>query len=112
MVSPKHPPNLEYITALETACIKLSQQDAEELRADINRVLRVSHPPKPNLTKAQHSDFRELKRDRDHIILTADKGVTMVIMYRQDYINKANRLLNQNTYRSIPRDPTNTIKTN
>ena len=34
--SPKHPPNLEYITAIESACTKLSQQDAEELRADIN----------------------------------------------------------------------------
>ena len=34
----------------------------------------------------------------------------MVIVNRQDYINKANKLLNQNTYRSIPRDPTNTIK--
>ena len=43
-VSPKHPPNLEYITAIEAACTKLSQQDAEELRADINRVLRSSHP--------------------------------------------------------------------
>ena len=34
----------------------------------------------------------------------------MVIMDRQDYINKANRLHNQNAYRSIPRDPTNTNK--
>ena len=34
----------------------------------------------------------------------------MVIMDRQDCINKANSLLNQNTYRSIPRDPTNSIK--
>ena len=34
----------------------------------------------------------------------------MVIMDRQDYINKANSLLNQNTYSSIPLDPTNTIK--
>ena len=34
----------------------------------------------------------------------------MVIMDRQDYINKANSLLNQTTYRSIPRNPTNTIK--
>ena len=34
----------------------------------------------------------------------------MVIMDRQDYISKANTLLNQNTYRSIPWDPTNTIK--
>ena len=34
----------------------------------------------------------------------------MVIMDRQDYINKANMLLNQNTYRAIPQGPTNTIK--
>ena len=34
----------------------------------------------------------------------------MVIMDRQDYINKANSLLNQNTYRAMPWHPTNTIK--
>ena len=34
----------------------------------------------------------------------------MVIMDRQDYINKAKNLLKQNTYRSILRDPTNSIK--
>ena len=72
--------------------------------------LKSSHHPKPNLTKAQNLALRELKRDRDHIVLTADKGVAMVIMDRQDYIYKANSLLNQNTYRSIPRDPTNSIK--
>ena len=89
---------------------KLSQQDAEELRADINRVQRSSHPPKPNLTKNQMSALRELKKDRDRIVLTADKGVAMVVMDRQDYINKAKHLLNQNTYKTITKDPTNTIK--
>ena len=44
-VTPKHPPNLEYITAIEAACTKLSEQDAEELRANINWVLRAFHPP-------------------------------------------------------------------
>ena len=44
-VSPRQPPNLKYITAIESACTKLSQQDAEELRANINRVLRSSHTP-------------------------------------------------------------------
>ena len=112
VVTPRQPPNLEYITAIEAACTKLSQQDAEELRADINRVLRSSHPPKPNLTEAQNLALRELKRDRDRIVLTADKGVAMVIMDRQDYINKANQLLNQSTYRSIAKDPTSSIKTN
>ena len=110
VVTPRQPPNLEYITAIEAACTKLSQQDAEELRADVNRVLRSSHPPKPNLTKAQNIAIRELKRDRDRIVLTADKGVAMVVMDKQDYINKANQLLNQNTYKVISKDPTNTIK--
>ena len=43
---------------------------------------KVFSPPKPNLTKAQFLALRELKRDRDCIVLTADKGVTMVIMDR------------------------------
>ena len=34
----------------------------------------------------------------------------MVIMDRQDYINKSNNILNQPTYMAIPQDPTNTIK--
>ena len=110
VVTPRQPRNLEYITAVEAACTKLSKQDAEELRADINRVLRSSHLPKPNLTKAQNLALRELKRDRDCIVLTADKWVAMVIMDRQDYISKANHLLNQNTYSSIAKDPTNSIK--
>ena len=52
VVTPRQPPNLEYITAIEAACTKLSQQDAEELRADINRVQRSSHPP--NLIQLKH----------------------------------------------------------
>ena len=47
MVSTRHPLNLEYITAIQSACTKLSQQDAEELRAGINQVLTSSHAPNP-----------------------------------------------------------------
>ena len=34
----------------------------------------------------------------------------MVIMDRQDYINKYKHILNQPNYRAIPQDPTYTIK--
>ena len=111
MVTPRHPPNLEYITAIGSICSKLEQQDAEELRANINMVLRSSHPPKPNLNKAQTQALRELKRDRDRIVLTGNKRVAIVVMDRQDYINKSNQLLSQPAYRAIPRYPTNKIKT-
>ena len=62
------------------------------------------------MSPTQNTALRELKRDRDCIVLTADKGVAMVVMDRQDYINKANQLLNQNTYKVISKDPTNTIR--
>ena len=63
-------------------------------------VTKVLSPPKPNLTKAQKLAIREFKRDKDHIVLTADKGVAMVIMDRQDYTSKANNILSQNTYKN------------
>ena len=110
MVSPKHPPTLEYITVIEAACTKLNQQDAEELRANFKSGTKGLSPPKPNLTKVQNIAIRELKKDRDRIVLTADKGLAMVIMDRQDYISKVNTLLSQNTYGSIPWDPADTIK--
>ena len=39
------------------------------------------------------------------MILTADKGVSLVVMNKEDYIKKAEDLLNQPTYKSIPSDP-------
>ena len=48
-IAPRHQPYLEYITVIESACQKLNKKDAEELREDINRVLRGSHSPSLNL---------------------------------------------------------------
>ena len=45
-ITSRYPPNLENITAIELVCTKLSQKEAEKLKADINRVLRGSHLPK------------------------------------------------------------------
>ena len=63
-------------------CSKLGQQDVEEFRANINRVLRYSHLPKINLTKVQTQALRELKRDSDRLVLIANEGVVMVKMNR------------------------------
>ena len=45
------------------------------------------------------------------MILTADKGVAMVIMEKQDYTNKAQALLQDtNTYKVLSKDPTSRLK--
>ena len=103
-------PNVEYITAVESMCPKLREEEAMELRSDVNVLLRKAKAPKPNLTMQENIGLAELKKDKDRIILTADKEVAMVIMDKEDYINKAQELLAQPAYRGIPRDPTSEIK--
>ena len=44
------------------------------------------------------------------MVLTADKGVALIVMNTEDYKKKAEELLNQNTYRAITSDPTMRLK--
>ena len=39
-ITPSHIPNVDYITAIESMCPKLKEDDAMELRLDINSLLR------------------------------------------------------------------------
>ena len=51
--------------------------------------------PKAKLSKAEQQAIHELKRDTSRIVLTADNGVAMVVMDRQNYVDKSNNLLAQ-----------------
>ena len=44
------------------------------------------------------------------MVLTADKGVALVVLDKEDYIQKVHSLLDQPAYKTINRDPTNRIK--
>ena len=83
-----------------------------EFRVDINGLLRKSYAPRPNLNKEETKVLAELKSYKDRIILTADKGVAMVVLDRKDYVEKAHNLLLQPAYSTIERDPTNKLKAN
>ena len=55
--------------------------------------------------------LRHPKSDGGLIMPSADKGMALVVMDRQDYIRKSKVLLEiSNTYRPIPTDPTNKHK--
>ena len=104
------PTPLECMTSTESACQELDHKEAEELRTDINRVLRSSDAPKPNLTKEELKALVELRKDSNRIILTADKLLAMVVMDRKDCIEKATNLLTQPEYSTINRVQTNKLK--
>ena len=91
-------------------CQKLKEEDTGELRTDINSLHRRLQVPKPNLSKQESIGLAQLKKDKDRVVLTGNKGVAMVVMDREDYIQKAESLLVQPAYRTIDRDPTSKIK--
>ena len=73
----------------------------DELRGRIKTILKKARTPWQNITKEECKAIGELKRDNNRLVLTADKGVALVIMDKEDYVQKAKELLDQPTYRTI-----------
>ena len=104
------PPIVECVTVVEQICQKLVQGEADELRGEVKAILKKAQPTRQNITKKEQKAITELKKDNTRIILTADKGVSLVVMNKEDYVKKAEELLNQPTYRNVSSDPTTECK--
>ena len=83
---------------------------ADELRGRVKTILKKVRTPRQYITKEECKAIGELKRDNNRLVLTADKGVALVVMDKEDYVQKAKELLDQPTYRTIPNDPTTKYK--
>ena len=109
-VVPKDPPITQYVAAVENACLKLEEGKVEEFRVQVKSAIQKIKHPRPNLTTGERRAISELKRDESRMILTTDEGVALVVLNTEDYIKKAEDLLNQNTYRVLTADPTMRLK--
>ena len=109
---PKEPPICEYIVAIEKACLKLTPGKEEELRREIKAILKKKPNNKPNISKDEYRALKEIRNDNTRIVLTADKGVSMVVMDKEDYIHKLEELLQSSTYKILTTDPTTKHKNN
>ena len=105
-VTTRSPPIGEYIAAIERTCQNMEQGEADEMRAEVKAVVKKSQPHRHNITREEQKALRELKEDNTRVVCTADKGVCMVVLDREEYIKKAEELLNQDSYKIIPADPT------
>ena len=93
------------------ACQSLKPSEAGELRAQIARILKQARPSKSNISKEEWKAIKELRADKDRLVVTADKGVALWVIDKKDYIQKVNQLLeDKNTYRPLKMDPTNKHK--
>ena len=109
-LAPNNPPNVEFISAVELVCQKLLDQDVQELRAEVNILLRRAKPPKSNISREEKKALEELREDQDRMVLTPDKGVAFVVVDRKEYQEKIEGLLATLAYRAITMDQTNKLK--
>ena len=111
-VTPRYPTSGDYIVTIEKACSTIEPNSTEELRVEIRGALKHTHPPRSNISREEVQALAELKRDSLKVILTADKGVALVIMDKPKYNNKGQELLDdKRTFKEINTDPTNKLKT-
>ena len=70
--------------------VELNGVDCSGLYHDVNRILNsyTNKPIHTNIIKAEHLALENLRKDKDHIIVTANKGVALVVMDKMEYITK------------------------
>ena len=101
----------EYVTAAQQASEKLPQCYSLALKAEVTELLRQAKPAESNLTKGEMRAINNLKKDSTIVIMAADKGKALVVMDRDEYVQKMEeKFSDTSTYIKIQKDPTQEIR--
>ncbi|KAK9874835.1 hypothetical protein WA026_005651 [Henosepilachna vigintioctopunctata] len=113
-VTPRNVPVEEIIANIEAGIRNLPQDSAEEIRRDCSKILQHARPPKSNIPYTERRALKDLRNNKDIIILPADKGNATTVLNTVDYHQKVQDLLKPENYKMLKRDPTASIlrKTN
>ena len=100
-------PVAEIIAGVEPALRKhRDDAEADRARAAVSNILRKAKAPKPNTTKKERQALKDLRSNKDIVIVQADKGNATVIMNTDDYEKKALAILRNAPFTKLQRDPT------
>ena len=100
-VSSSKVPLTEYIAFTKRICDELGEntvgKECTEIYQKTKEVLqhfKEKKGPTHNTTKEEWEAIKTLREDSSHVVLTADKGVALVVMDKSQYIEKCMALLN------------------
>ena len=106
-MAPRKIPTAEIIARVEDGIYALSGEAKIALRSQISQVLQRASVPPSNLPQDELRALHDLRKDKDRVIIQADKGNCTVVMDRKDYDEKVQEILNdQKTYKVLDKDPT------
>ena len=100
-VSSSKVPITEYITVTKRICDELGEnttgKDCTEIYQKTKEVLqhfKEKKGPTRNITRQEKEAIKTLREDSSRVVLTADKGVALVVMDKNQYVEKCMDLLN------------------
>jgi hypothetical protein len=76
------------VCSIEDGIKNLSDEDKDSIRQDCALILKNAKPPKNNIIKNEHEAIKNLRNNKNIMILKADKGGATVVMNRMDYNTK------------------------
>ena len=85
-------------------------REGRRVKGEIKQLLMKKHTIKPNIHKEEYQVLKQQKKDNTRMVLTADKGVSMVVMDWEENIQKSEELLNQPSYKILQAVPTTKYK--
>ena len=104
-------PWMELVSRTESAALKLEfskkETEAQSLRRDVLRLLKMNKPKKDNLTREQRKAMKEIVEDENISIYPFDKGVGFVRIKKEDAFEKIKEQIGETTI--LDRDPTPTF---
>ena len=83
---------------------------AETIRTKKSLSLQIFKPIKDNLSKNERKAFTELQFDTSFVIFPAEKGRAIVILNREDYLERRMDHVNKGLYHLYKKDRTTKIK--
>ena len=110
VVTPRMIPPHDIIAATESTTRQLDTEKAKKLREGVSNALHKARLPTSNLDRGMLKTMKDLQKDDSIVILPADKENATVVMDRTEYLEKMNRLLEDETYRTLKMDPTSKVE--
>lgn len=97
-ISPTKIPINDVISNIEVAIKNTDQDVAEEIRQDVAKILRRAKPPSRNISKDESLALNNIRKNKNIIILKANKGNTIILMDRSEELNYLFNVLKNNGY--------------
>lgn len=81
------------------------------LRMEVSSVLHKARLPTGNLNKGLSKVLMDLQKDDNVVFLPADKGKITIVTDRTEYVGKMIHMLDDETYKTLAKNPTSKVDT-